>query len=179
MIKIVEEDSPRKIVQEFIVNEGHRAEAMGYARRILGNFHDAEDLLQEACLKAWRAAGRYNPSQKINAWFYTIMKRTALDMLAIRRGIQLEDSEERDEFTPEYEERPDEKMIREETHAALNQAIKAIPRELRESLIVYYSGETEEETGKILGIAGTTVHERLNKAIGVLKDNTGLAKKVA
>src|SRR5260370_8175465 len=55
-------------------------ELHAYAYRMLGGFHDADDALQDAQLKAWRALATYEPRASFRAWMYRIVTNTCLDM---------------------------------------------------------------------------------------------------
>src|SRR5258708_38881637 len=59
-------------------------ELHAYAYRMLGGFHDADDALQDAQLKAWRALATYEPRASFRAWMYRIVTNTCLDMLKAR-----------------------------------------------------------------------------------------------
>jgi hypothetical protein len=59
-------------------------ELHAYAYRMLGGFHDADDALQDAHLKAWRALATYEPRASFRAWMYRIVTNTCLDMLKTR-----------------------------------------------------------------------------------------------
>ena len=59
-------------------------ELHAYAYRMLGGFHDADDVLQESRLKAWRALATYEPRASFRAWLYRIVTNTCLDMLKAR-----------------------------------------------------------------------------------------------
>jgi RNA polymerase sigma-70 factor (ECF subfamily) len=59
-------------------------ELHAYAYRMLGGFHDADDAVQEAQLKAWRALATYEPRASFRAWMYRIVTNTCLDMLKAR-----------------------------------------------------------------------------------------------
>lgn len=59
-------------------------ELHAYAYRMLGGFHDADDALQEARLKAWRGLPSYEPRASFRAWMYRIVTNTCLDMLKAR-----------------------------------------------------------------------------------------------
>ena len=59
-------------------------ELHAYAYRMLGGFHDADDVLQDSRLKAWRALATYEPRASFRAWMYRIVTNTCLDMLKAR-----------------------------------------------------------------------------------------------
>ena len=59
-------------------------ELHAYAYRMLGGFHDADDVLQESQLKAWRALATYEPHGSFRAWMYKIVTNTCLDTLKAR-----------------------------------------------------------------------------------------------
>lgn len=56
-----------------------------FCYRMLGSFHDAEDVLQEAQLKAWRSLERYERRASFRTWMYGIVTNAALDALRKRR----------------------------------------------------------------------------------------------
>lgn len=59
-------------------------ELHAYAYRMLGGFHDADDVLQESRLKAWRALATYEPRASFRAWMYRIVTNSCLDVLKAR-----------------------------------------------------------------------------------------------
>ena len=63
----------------------HMRSLYGTAYRLTRNAHDAEDLVQETFLRAYRSFGSYTPGTNIRAWLYTILHRTRADALR-RRG---------------------------------------------------------------------------------------------
>jgi RNA polymerase sigma-70 factor (ECF subfamily) len=56
-----------------------------FSYRMLGSFHDAEDVVQESQLKAWRRLDTYDRRASFRAWMYKIVTNTSLDALRTRR----------------------------------------------------------------------------------------------
>ena len=52
--------------------------------RMLGSLHDADDLLQETLLRAWRAIGRFESHSSVRTWLYRIATNACLNVLAER-----------------------------------------------------------------------------------------------
>jgi RNA polymerase sigma-70 factor (ECF subfamily) len=73
-----DEDAFRRIV------EPRRSELHAHCYRMLGSLHDAEDALQDALLRAWRAIARFEGRSSVRSWLYTIATNTCLDLIARR-----------------------------------------------------------------------------------------------
>jgi RNA polymerase sigma-70 factor (ECF subfamily) len=63
----------------------HRGELHAHCYRMLGSVHDAEDALQDALLRAWRALARFEGRSSLRTWLYTIATNACLDQIARRR----------------------------------------------------------------------------------------------
>lgn len=61
-----------------------RRELHAHCYRMLGSTHDADDALQEALVRAWRAIARFEGRSSLRSWLYTVSTRTCLDLVAQR-----------------------------------------------------------------------------------------------
>src|SRR6202021_2405743 len=65
--------------------EKHRRELTGYCYRMLGSGFEADDAGQEAMLRAWKAADRFEGRSSVRSWLYRIATNVCLDMLRSRQ----------------------------------------------------------------------------------------------
>ena len=61
--------------------EEHRRELRVHCYRLTGSFDEAEDLVQETLLRAWRSRGQLRDDASLRAWLYKIATSTCLDFL--------------------------------------------------------------------------------------------------
>jgi RNA polymerase sigma-70 factor, ECF subfamily len=71
------------------LTEPFRRELQIHCYRILGSLHEAEDMVQETFLKAWKHIGTYEGRASFRSWLYKIATNTCLDFLDSRRSRRM------------------------------------------------------------------------------------------
>lgn len=131
-----------------------------FARGLCGRPDMADDLVQEALLKAWAAQERFEPGTSMRAWTFVILRNAYLtDMRRNRfRGEYDEGVAERILTAPAGQEEP--------IHLSdLHRALLTLPPERREALLLVGAGGfSYEEAADICGCAVGTIKSRVGRA---------------
>lgn len=131
-----------------------------FARGLCGRPDMADDLVQEALLKAWAAQERFEPGTSMRAWTFVILRNAYLtDMRRNRfRGEYDESVAERILTAPASQEEP--------IHLSdLHRALLTLPPERREALLLVGAGGfSYEEAANICGCAIGTIKSRVGRA---------------
>ena len=152
----------------------HLADAYGLARWITGNRADAEDVVQEACLRAFSGIGGFKEGNA-RAWVMTVVRNTAYTWLSRNRSAALvitDDLEavervdtERGDHSGSGIETPEAALIAKADAARVQSAIAALPTEFRETLVLReLQGFDYREIARMTGVPIGTVMSRLARA---------------
>ena len=143
--------------------------------RMLGSAQDAEDLVQETLLRAWRAIGRFEPRAQLQTWLYRIATNACLDELERRhrRPEPLDpfpDQPSDEAAAPTYD--PEARYaIREGMELALLRAIQELPGRQRAVLIFRdVLGWTAPEVAELLESSVASVNSALQRARGTIDE---------
>ena len=135
--------------------------------RIMGNQADAEDVVQEAYVKAYRAltAGEFDRRASVNTWLYRIVVNGAIDAKRSRTR-RAESSDE--QVDPGWDG-----AARAEARLALSELddwLQALPAEQRAALVLQsMEGLNNTEIAQVMGVSEGAVEQRLVRARAALR----------
>lgn len=138
--------------------------AYGLALRILRDPTEAEDVVQEVFVQAWRQASRYDPGRgSPEAWVCTMARTRALDQLR-RRAARREEPAEADQPAAARPAATVEAL-------AVRKALDGLSVEQRRALeLAYYEGLTQSEIARRLGEPLGTIKTRIRTAMMRLRE---------
>ena len=142
--------------------------------QILGNEQDAEDVLQETYIKAFRSLPDFEGRSSLTTWLYRIAVNEALMMVRKRRQ-QTVSIEENSTFDAEAESEsmqivdfcclPEGEFLSSESRRFLDQAIQNLPETLRVVFVMRdVEGLSIQETAEVLDLSESNVKTRLLRA---------------
>jgi len=143
---------------------------LAYSR--VGCVEDAQDILQETYLKAFRSFGSLKQRAYTKRWLTQILINTINDHQRKSRRFELtvDISDLPEEFADEQRPGPEEELCRDEIDPALIQALNSLPEIFLVPLLLREIQEASyEEIALILGIPLGTVMSRLSRARGLLR----------
>jgi RNA polymerase sigma-70 factor, ECF subfamily len=155
----------------------HGGRLLSVARRFLPNNEDAQDAVQEAFIKAFRAIGTFEERAQLHTWLHRIVVNTALMKIRSRKRRP---EESIDDLLPTFQadghqttesrEWSDAIFERKETAAIVRQAIAQLPDHYRLVLTLRDIEERDTiETATALGTTTTVVKVRLHRARQALR----------
>jgi RNA polymerase sigma-70 factor (ECF subfamily) len=143
----------------------HLRSLYGTAYRMTRNAHDAEDLVQETMLRAFRAFEGYTPDTNIRAWLYTILHRVRTD--AYRRSARSPQTVELPEQGPGVAP-PQEALARGQEDIA--RALDGLPEVFRHAVVLRDVQDfTYDEIARILEVPIGTVMSRIHRGRALLR----------
>jgi RNA polymerase sigma-70 factor (ECF subfamily) len=181
------------------LTERYRRELQVHCYRMLGSFQDAEDLVQEALLRAWRSRQQFQGRSSFRAWLYRIATNACLDALAnrSRRVLPYQVAPAADprvaaQPSPDYEiawlqpypdrlldqvapsdAEPDAQVVARETiELAFLAAIQLLPPRQRAVLILRdVLGWSAKETASLLDASVASANSALQRARTTMKQH--------
>ncbi len=133
-----------------------------YALRILDNADDAEDIVEEAFMKAWKAISSGTEIDNFNSYIYRSIRNECVSLL--RKKTDFEDFDN----VPEISEEVIDTSVRD---ARIWKAIDSLPEKCREIFLMSKrDGFSNQEIADELGISIKTVKNQMTKALSRLRE---------
>jgi RNA polymerase sigma factor (sigma-70 family) len=148
---------------------------LALAQRMLGDIPDAEDVAQEAMIRAWRQAPKWRPgSAKFDTWLHRVALNLCYDRLRRRREIAMDQPPERADEGPA----PDRGLEAADVGRRVAQAMQALPDRQREAVaLCHYQDLTNIEAAAVMGVSIEALESLLSRGRRALR--TALADMVA
>ena len=179
LAEVVSEGARSEDRREFdrLVERYHK-QAYNIAYRMAGNHADAEDLTQEAFIRAYRFFGQYRRELPFDSWLYKIMSNVFIDTLrrkpkarfrSLDEPVMTEDGEAQLDL-PDASAGPEEAVLSNEMDGRIQAALSTLPETFR--LTVIYAdieGLSYEEIAEATNTNIGTVRSRLHRGRRLLR----------
>ena len=142
------------------------------ALRMTGSPEDAEDMAQEAFIKAYNSLSSFRGESKFSVWLYRIVSNVCLDFLRKRKkqgtvslSVEDDEGEEAQLDLPDLSQSPEALLEKKLTREAVQRGLAALPEDARHILLLReIQGLSYEEIGETLGLEAGTVKSRIFRA---------------
>ena len=130
----------------------HTKRSLALAQRMLGEPSSADEIVQEAFLRAWNVAPRWNPdrSARFTTWLYRVIVNLCLDRRRRRRPQSMED------LAALIDDGPNGLMVvaARERRKLVTEALLALPDRQRAAITLFYFSELSgQEASEVLGMS--------------------------
>ena len=147
----------------------YESKVYSLALKMVRNPEDAEDVLQDTFLRAYRGIKSFKGNSTFSTWIYRITANSALMRLRKRQlpTVSIDDADEREApiNIADWAPGPVEQMLNQETQTAMTEAIDALPPEFRQVFVLRDIEElSNAEVAEILDLSVAAVKSRLHRA---------------
>ncbi len=162
--------------EELIIS--HKKKIFNIAYRMLGNLEDANDVTQEALVKAYRGIKKFNEKSSFSTWLYTIVNNACIDFIRKNRKdnvvyLDREYETEESSYTLQInsgEETPEQAFEKKEVQRLVHKAINKLSDDHRRIIILKDIKQfSYKEISEIIDCSEGTVKSRLSRARKNLK----------
>ena len=142
---------------------------LGYA--MMGNRHDAEDVAQEAFVRAYQGLGKFQKKAKFSSWLYQIALNLCKDHLKAKsRHARPTDDEQLANMDGNPKDQAPRLIIQDELSGKMREAINKLPVLYREAFVLrHLQGLQYEDVAAITTVPADTVRVRAYRAREMLR----------
>jgi RNA polymerase sigma-70 factor (ECF subfamily) len=134
---------------------------LAHAKFLTKNHHDAEDLLQESILKAYRAYDTFEKGTNFRAWMYRIITNTFIS--DYRKKKKRPDEVSLEEYNAPLVDSSEDTAISQITTEELTELMEHLPLIFRRPLIMAYEGYKYKDIADMMNIPIGTVMSRIHR----------------
>lgn len=157
--------------------ERHSGSVFRLGYRMTGNEFDAEDVVQEAFLRAYRQLGRYQTRSSFSTWIYRIAANYALDLIRSRRRheerrvrVAERDGLEPMETVASLAPQADRVFYSGQVRDSIEAALGALSDQERTAFLLrHFENKSIEEIGEVLGTAASATKQSIFRAVRKLR----------
>lgn len=159
-----------------VLVERHSRNLFRLAYRMTGNQQDAEDVVQETFLRAYRQLSKFDDRAGFGTWLYRIAANCSLDMIRARkrRNERQEQAEEEApdaiQTLPDLAPTPDRLAMSSETERRVAGALNDLSEMERTAFVLrHYEGMCIEDIGRTLGVQPNAAKHSIFRAVQKLR----------
>jgi RNA polymerase sigma-70 factor, ECF subfamily len=154
--------------------ERHSASAFRLAHRMTGNEQDAEDVVQESFLRAYRQLGRFESRANFGTWLYRIVANCSVDLMRARQArhdmARKQSLDEAAELPAHDDPGPDRLAESGEIKQKVQEALEQLsPLERAAFALRHHEGRSIEEISRILGLGTSAAKHSVFRAVKKLR----------
>lgn len=158
--------------------ERHGRNVFRLAFRMTGNETDAEDIVQETFLRAFKQIQRYESRSSFGTWLYRIAANCSLDLIRVRKTRNeatgpLPASEEEFDLMQNLASDapgPDRLAVSREVQRRMASAMAELSRQERTAFVLrHFEGQSIEQISGILGVGGNAAKHSIFRAVQKLR----------
>ena len=153
--------------------ETYSGQVYRLALKMLQNPQDAEDILQETFIKAYKALPKFEGRSSLSTWLYRIATNESLMFLRKKRPVQVsvdepienDEGDERPRQIIDWCCLPEGELMSSEARVNLDRSVEQLPESLRTVFLLRdIEGLSTRETAEVLDISEAAVKTRLSRA---------------
>jgi RNA polymerase sigma-70 factor, ECF subfamily len=150
--------------------EKHSRSVFRLAFRMTGNEQDAEDIVQETFLRAYRQLNRYESRSSFGTWLYRIAANCSLDLIRSRKHARNRADAEVLRTVPASDPGPDRLALSGEVQQRVTAAMAELSQQERTAFVLrHFEGLSIEEISGMLGINGNAAKHSIFRAVQKLR----------